>query len=81
MGYVDDQNGKRRSRTIRYSGGRYSGRWGDSQESFVLGVNDPNSPTRLSPVLSTDSALRGPMGLGASTERNSESRGKEAEKA
>ncbi|KAK4155589.1 hypothetical protein C8A00DRAFT_31537 [Chaetomidium leptoderma] len=28
----------------------YSGRWGDSQESFVLGVNDPQSPKRLSPV-------------------------------
>ncbi|KAB5566283.1 integral membrane protein [Coniochaeta sp. 2T2.1] len=24
--------------------------WGDSQESFVLGVNDPASPSRLSPV-------------------------------
>ncbi|KAK4172419.1 hypothetical protein QBC36DRAFT_362758 [Triangularia setosa] len=27
-----------------------SGRWGDSQESFVLGLNDPNSPSRLTPV-------------------------------
>ncbi|KAK1828510.1 hypothetical protein QBC39DRAFT_393093 [Podospora conica] len=29
---------------------RFSERWMDSQESFVLGVNDPNSPKRLSPV-------------------------------
>jgi hypothetical protein len=28
----------------------YSARWGDSQESFVMGVNDPQSPKRLSPV-------------------------------
>lgn len=28
----------------------YSGRWQDSQESFVLGINDPNSPSRLTPV-------------------------------
>ncbi|KAK0744342.1 hypothetical protein B0T21DRAFT_428710 [Apiosordaria backusii] len=35
----------------RRSGVRcYSGRWGDSQESFVLGLNDPNSPSRLTPV-------------------------------
>ncbi|KAL1841001.1 hypothetical protein VTJ49DRAFT_7555 [Mycothermus thermophilus] len=27
-----------------------SGGWGDSQESFVLGMNDPQSPKRLSPV-------------------------------
>ncbi|KAK4186377.1 hypothetical protein QBC35DRAFT_554179, partial [Podospora australis] len=27
-----------------------TGRWGDSQESFVLGMNDPNSPSRLTPV-------------------------------
>ncbi|KAK3945733.1 hypothetical protein QBC46DRAFT_445121 [Diplogelasinospora grovesii] len=34
--------------------------WGDSQESFVLGMNDPNSPTaRLSPVSITDSKLSG----------------------
>ncbi|KAK0709887.1 hypothetical protein B0T26DRAFT_743202 [Lasiosphaeria miniovina] len=33
----------------RSSVGFEGGRWGDSQESFVLGVNDPNSPTRLSP--------------------------------
>ena len=38
-----------RRSSLRYSQ-RYSGRWADSQESFVLGVNDPNSPTRLSPV-------------------------------
>ncbi|KAK0751443.1 hypothetical protein B0T18DRAFT_387569 [Schizothecium vesticola] len=29
---------------------RFSERWMDSQESFVLGMNDPNSPKRLSPV-------------------------------
>ncbi|KAK4676919.1 hypothetical protein QC764_403300 [Podospora pseudoanserina] len=34
----------------RCGGRRYSGRWGDSQESFVLGLNDPNSPSRLTPV-------------------------------
>jgi hypothetical protein len=28
----------------------YSGGWVDSQESFVLGMNDPQSPKRLSPV-------------------------------
>ncbi|KAK1753980.1 hypothetical protein QBC47DRAFT_423782 [Echria macrotheca] len=55
--YLPGYNGeeKRRSRTLggmnsrrssRRFSGRYSGRWGDSQESFVLGMNDPNSPTR-----------------------------------
>ncbi|KAK0615665.1 hypothetical protein B0T17DRAFT_538738 [Bombardia bombarda] len=53
----EDNNNNRRSRSLRlikietakrYSAG--SGRWGDSQESFVLGMNDPNSPSRLSPV-------------------------------
>ncbi|KAK5654646.1 hypothetical protein OQA88_6967 [Cercophora sp. LCS_1] len=45
---------KRGSRVLgsRRSSRRVSGRWGDSQESFVLGMNDPNSPTRLSPVQS-----------------------------
>lgn len=39
-----------RRSSVRYSE-RYSGRWGESQESFVLGMNDPNSPKRgLSPV-------------------------------
>ncbi|KAK3896608.1 hypothetical protein C8A05DRAFT_39843 [Staphylotrichum tortipilum] len=33
--------------------------WGDSQESFVLGMNDPNSPTRLSPMSSLRGATRG----------------------
>lgn len=39
----------RRSSLVRPSF-RFSERWMDSQESFVLGVNDPNSPKRLSPV-------------------------------
>ncbi|KAK0616512.1 hypothetical protein B0T14DRAFT_407398, partial [Immersiella caudata] len=40
-----------RRSSMRYSySERHSGRWGESQESFVLGVNDPNSPSRLSPV-------------------------------
>ncbi|KAK3381727.1 hypothetical protein B0H63DRAFT_213152 [Podospora didyma] len=89
MGYnngVDDNQSKRRSRNMkRYSGtgsaGRYSGRWGDSQESFVLGMNDPNSPTRLSPILSADSGLRGGLFVGRPlTERGLESRGKDEEK-
>jgi hypothetical protein len=40
---------------------RYSGRWGDSQESFVLGVNDPNSPKRMSPISSLDGATKGEL--------------------
>ncbi|KXX75180.1 hypothetical protein MMYC01_209613 [Madurella mycetomatis] len=55
LGY--DEPEKRRSRCDARSDARcsrgsqcYSGRWGDSQESFVLGRNDPNSPNRLSPV-------------------------------
>ncbi|GAB1316080.1 Rhodopsin domain-containing protein [Madurella fahalii] len=55
LGY--DEREKRRSRCDARSEARrsrgsqcYSGRWGDSQESFVLGMNDPNSPSRLSPV-------------------------------
>jgi len=63
FGGEEKEKEKRRSRTLnlrghgdsrrssrRYSSQRYSGRWGDSQESFVLGMNDPNSPSRLSPV-------------------------------
>lgn len=74
-GYGDEK--KRSSRILRGGGesrrssrrysSRYSGRWGDSQESFVLGMNDPNSPTtatakRLSPVspsIVSDSGLSG----------------------
>jgi hypothetical protein len=48
---------KRRSRCAAWAEARhsrgsqcYSGGWGDSQESFVLGMNDPQSPKRLSPV-------------------------------
>ncbi|KAM7191255.1 hypothetical protein V8F33_008991 [Rhypophila sp. PSN 637] len=50
LGYGEDAAGKRRnSRNIRVDTARNSmvatgGRWADSQESFVLGVNDPNSP-------------------------------------
>ncbi|KAK3332226.1 hypothetical protein B0T19DRAFT_439083 [Cercophora scortea] len=77
----DERNKRRTSRNMgtnikvdtltvrRHSGRRRSsvGRWGDSQESFVLGVNDPNSPSRLSPV--SDSGLSGvtvykPLSLG-----------------
>ncbi|AEO59118.1 hypothetical protein MYCTH_2036106, partial [Thermothelomyces thermophilus ATCC 42464] len=32
------------------AGSGYAGGWGDSQESLVLGMNDPNSPTRRNPV-------------------------------
>ncbi|KAK3316495.1 integral membrane protein [Apodospora peruviana] len=86
-GEMMETAGKRRSRTLmrietsrpgsaswaRRSGGR----WGDSQESFVLGVNDPNSPTRprrasgatgigvavnrLSPVLSDAGGTSSPV--------------------
>lgn len=53
-GYYDQYMGYEEKRGSRASvGGR--GAWGDSQESFVLGVNDPASPSRLSPV----SALSG----------------------
>lgn len=51
MGYGED---KRRSR-MRDSIVARPGSWEDSQESFVLGVNDPASPSRLSPI----SALSG----------------------
>ncbi|KAK4216859.1 hypothetical protein QBC37DRAFT_278523 [Rhypophila decipiens] len=70
LGYGEDAAGKRRnSRNIRVDTARNSmvatagGRWADSQESFVLGVNDPNSPAvsptmnRLSPVLSDSGTL------------------------
>jgi hypothetical protein len=52
LGYALDE----RRRGVRNSVGRVSqiggssGPWGDSQESFVLGLNDPASPSRLSPV-------------------------------
>jgi hypothetical protein len=36
----------------------YSGQWADSQESFVLGMNDPHSPKRLSPMSSLSEATR-----------------------
>ncbi|OIW24622.1 hypothetical protein CONLIGDRAFT_692046 [Coniochaeta ligniaria NRRL 30616] len=52
MGYEERRKSRGRN-DIMVGGGR--GAWGDSQESFVLGVNDPASPTRLSPV----SALSG----------------------
>jgi hypothetical protein len=54
LGYGEDRGEKRRSRA-RNSGVGGNGTWGESQESFVLGVNDPASPSRLSPV----SALSG----------------------
>lgn len=50
MGYEEKRKSRARNSVV---GGR--GAWGDSQESFVLGVNDPASPSRLSPV----SALSG----------------------
>lgn len=62
MGHDDAE--KRRSfckaRDARRSRGSqcYSGQWGDSQESFVLGMNDPNSPKRLSPLSSLSEATR-----------------------
>ena len=59
-----DEFEKRRSRcgdwveTMQRRGSKGDQRrtWGDSQESFVLGVNDPNSPTRLSPMSSLHEA-------------------------
>ncbi len=36
----------------------YSGQWADSQESFVLGMNDPNSPKRLSPMSTLSEAAK-----------------------
>ncbi|KAH8903600.1 hypothetical protein BR93DRAFT_865053, partial [Coniochaeta sp. PMI_546] len=45
MGYEEKRKSRARNSMV---GGR--GAWGDSQESFVLGVNDPASPSRLSPV-------------------------------
>jgi hypothetical protein len=59
VGY--DVSDKRRSRaeTRRSRGSQcYSGQWADSQESFVLGMNDPNSPKRLSPMSSLSEATR-----------------------
>jgi len=62
MGHDDAE--KRRSfcwaRDTRRSRGSqcYSGQWGDSQESFVLGMNDPNSPKRLSPMSTLSEATR-----------------------
>ena len=53
MGYGGEHDDGRRRSRMRDSLGR--GIWGDSQESFVLGVNDPASPSRLSPI----SALSG----------------------
>ncbi|KAK4452676.1 hypothetical protein QBC34DRAFT_28495 [Podospora aff. communis PSN243] len=59
-----------RRSSMRYSySERYSGRWGESQESFVLGVNDPNSPSRLSPVSDSRlSALTQTASLGEAVE-------------
>ncbi|KAK3292447.1 uncharacterized protein B0H64DRAFT_406680 [Chaetomium fimeti] len=55
LGDVDME--KRKSRCIARTEARrsrgsqcYSGGWTYSQESFVLGMNDPQSPKRLSPV-------------------------------
>ncbi|KAH6842719.1 hypothetical protein B0I37DRAFT_382652 [Chaetomium sp. MPI-CAGE-AT-0009] len=55
LGEVDVE--KRRSRCTERAEARrsrgsqcYSGGWAYSQESFVLGMNDPQSPKRLSPV-------------------------------
>ncbi|KAK4462757.1 hypothetical protein QBC42DRAFT_224453 [Cladorrhinum samala] len=62
----------------------YSGRWQDSQESFVLGVNDPNSPSRLTPVsdsvfgdrltLTSTQTERSPSGEDSSSSSSSSSR-------
>jgi hypothetical protein len=59
----------RRSRGSR----GYSLAWGDSQESFVLGLNDPNSPTRLSPVAGVSETV------GAELTRPEEIKEKEAD--
>ena len=62
MGHDDTE--KRKSRggwaEARRSRGSqcYSGQWADSQESFVLGMNDPNSPKRLSPMSSLSEAAK-----------------------
>ncbi|KAL2162283.1 hypothetical protein VTH06DRAFT_7196 [Thermothelomyces fergusii] len=57
VGYGDGegrgtQDAARRSLDSRRSSAAsaYTGRWADSQESLVLGVNDPNSPKRRSPI-------------------------------
>ncbi|KAM7203651.1 hypothetical protein V8F20_003946 [Naviculisporaceae sp. PSN 640] len=76
MGYGEDASGKRTRRNSRNMNNirvernslvmtGIGNRWADSQESFVLGVNDPNSPaagagayiSRLSPVLSDAGTL------------------------
>ena len=56
-----DKEQRRRSRTmsscLEIGAGRDHGhplRWTNSEESFVLGVNDPASPNRLSPVSDSD---------------------------
>ncbi|KAK4194906.1 hypothetical protein QBC40DRAFT_237646 [Triangularia verruculosa] len=45
-----EQTPEKKKKNRRNSARCYSGRWLDSQESFVLGLNDPNSPSRLTPV-------------------------------
>ena len=65
------RGGDSRRSSLRYSG-RYSGRWGESQESFVLGMNDPNSPSRLSPV--SDARLSGMTQAASLTSAVDESR-------
>ncbi|KAK3682358.1 hypothetical protein B0T22DRAFT_539451 [Podospora appendiculata] len=92
MGYANDDKDKRRASrnlngpgikvdttgTARHSGRSSVGRWGDSQESFVLGVNDPNSPSRLSPV--SDSGLSGVTYAPLLLSPSAEARGEDKEK-
>ncbi|KAK0644030.1 hypothetical protein B0T16DRAFT_460116 [Cercophora newfieldiana] len=66
------RGGDSRRSSMRYSG-RYSGRWGESQESFVLGMNDPNSPSRLSPV--SDTRLSGMTQTASLTEAVDDGKG------
>ena len=56
LGYGEEKKGRSRSGSklsaLGGGGGGYN-RWTGSQESFVLGLNDPASPTRMSPVSPT----------------------------
>jgi hypothetical protein len=50
LGYGGENTPRRESLIVAENNSLGDRRWGESQESFVLGLNDPLSPSRLSPV-------------------------------
>ena len=56
LGYGEEKKSRTtlKSKSSSRRSGLGDGLWGDSQESFVLGMNDPASPKRLSPVPGTE---------------------------